>query len=508
MTLRFQFVRTTTRTKFESCRASASGRAHQRSRHVASVSGVAVGSTRPHRPRHDEGSGRGQPAPDRGRRRNHGIDAYSRTSTAVQQSDDSSNEGAQPARGTCPVRDPANDIGSLQCPATVLSRRPILVCMNPSSRSPCADWFQVHERHVELRPGELSVELSVQMQDGLAEQGQSGDPRLRRRKGVHPKKKGPTHVSAAFASRHKSPDRFRRERDPGLDHADGKLRRGIEGSRYLAGVLRDVGDCRSAVQLLCTYQQPNLTVTERLHVATALLEPSPATAAHPEKMFRSDRLQCEIDRREAPSRQLGQHVVQIETGGSLDAPGSSSAVGLRRRGKNSMARCQSDSRKWSGRLNRAGVRRPALGDGPRARAGAAQERSRVGRVPTSTAHRVPTSPLIASPVRRSKKWSACRRTDTSTTSPSRMRVCGLKRPTSAAACGCTPDASWSSTRSSPTSSASSRISSVTACRASTVKWTSTSAPSASRSSTRPLIRGSVFPSPSAWPARSDAGWVE
>ena len=185
----------------------------------------------------------------------------------------------QPARGTCPVRDPANDVGSLQCPATVLSRRPILVCMNPSSRSPCADWFQVHERHVELRPGELSVELSVQMQDGLAEQGQSGDPRLRRRKGVHPKQKGPTHVSAAFASRHKSPDRFRRERDPGLDHADGKLRRGIEGSRYLAGVLRDVGDCRSAVQLLCTYQQPNLTVTERLHVATALLEPSPATAA-------------------------------------------------------------------------------------------------------------------------------------------------------------------------------------------------------------------------------------
>ena len=131
-------------------------------------------------------------------------------------------------------------VGSLQCPATVLSRRPILVCMNPSSRSPCADWFQVHERHVELRPGELSVELSVQMQDGLAEQGQSGDPRLRRRKGVHPKQKGPTHVSAAFASRHKSPDRFRRERDPGLDHADGKLRRGIEGSRYLAGVLRDV----------------------------------------------------------------------------------------------------------------------------------------------------------------------------------------------------------------------------------------------------------------------------
>ena len=69
--------------------------------------------------------------------------------------------------------------------------------------------------------------------------------------------------------------------------------------------------------------------------------------------------------------------------------------------------------------------------------------------------------------------------------PRRTRVRGLNRPTSARLVGCSPAASWPTARSSPTSSASSRISSVTACRAAIVKWTSTSEPSASRSSTRP-----------------------
>ena len=52
-----------------------------------------------------------------------------------------------------------------------------------------------------------------------------------------------------------------------------------------------------------------------------------------------------------------------------------------------------------------------------------------------------------------------------------------------------PPRSGSSPASSPTSSASSRISSVIACRASIVKWTSTSDPSASRSVTRATSRG-------------------
>ena len=58
--------------------------------------------------------------------------------------------------------------------------------MNPYSRSPWADSFQVHEPHVDLRPGQLAVELRVQVRQRLAELVEAVDPHLRGREGVHP----------------------------------------------------------------------------------------------------------------------------------------------------------------------------------------------------------------------------------------------------------------------------------------------------------------------------------
>src|SRR5215211_486376 len=76
-------------------------------------------------------------------------------------------------------------------------------------------------------------------------------------------------------------------------------------------------------------------------------------------------------------------------------------------------------------------------------------------------------------------------TATSVVSPSRTLVRGLKRPTISI-----PSASPTSPRSSPASLWSSRTSSVSAGFASMVRWTMTSAPSASRRTTSPLSRRS------------------
>ena len=45
---------------------------------------------------------------------------------------------------------------------------------------------QVHEVHVDRVPGQIAIELRVQMGQRLFQRLQSGDPHLRRRKRVHP----------------------------------------------------------------------------------------------------------------------------------------------------------------------------------------------------------------------------------------------------------------------------------------------------------------------------------
>ena len=45
---------------------------------------------------------------------------------------------------------------------------------------------QVHEVHVDRAPRQVAVELRVEVQEGLLERGEAGDPHLRGREGVHP----------------------------------------------------------------------------------------------------------------------------------------------------------------------------------------------------------------------------------------------------------------------------------------------------------------------------------
>jgi hypothetical protein len=46
--------------------------------------------------------------------------------------------------------------------------------------------IEVHEVHVDLRPGEIAVELGVEMEEGLLQRSEPGDPHPGRRERVHP----------------------------------------------------------------------------------------------------------------------------------------------------------------------------------------------------------------------------------------------------------------------------------------------------------------------------------
>lgn len=45
---------------------------------------------------------------------------------------------------------------------------------------------EVHEVHVDIRPGEIAVELGMQMHEWFTQGGQAGDPHLGGGKSVHP----------------------------------------------------------------------------------------------------------------------------------------------------------------------------------------------------------------------------------------------------------------------------------------------------------------------------------
>jgi hypothetical protein len=45
---------------------------------------------------------------------------------------------------------------------------------------------KIHEIHVNAGPGDFTIELCMQVQDGFVEQAQTSDPHFSGRKGVHP----------------------------------------------------------------------------------------------------------------------------------------------------------------------------------------------------------------------------------------------------------------------------------------------------------------------------------
>ena len=104
----------------------------------------------------------------------------------------------QAARVQVPIR--STTAGSLQCPTTVLRRRPILVSMKPNSRSPCADWFRFMKSMSISAHGRSRLNCVCRCRSGLCS---AFSPPIHIFAGekvcIHATT--PTQLSAAFASR-------------------------------------------------------------------------------------------------------------------------------------------------------------------------------------------------------------------------------------------------------------------------------------------------------------------
>ena len=90
--------------------------------------------------------------------------------------------------------------GSLQCPTTVFRRIPIRVCMNPSSRSPCADWFRFMKSMSISDQGSSRLNCVCRWRIGLRS-ADSPAIHIFAGENVCIQITSPTHESAAFASR-------------------------------------------------------------------------------------------------------------------------------------------------------------------------------------------------------------------------------------------------------------------------------------------------------------------
>ena len=151
---------------------------------------------------------------------------------------------------------------------------------------------EVHEVHVDLAPRQIAVELRVEVQKGLAEGLEAGDPHLGRTEGVHPR----DHADAVLV---------RRRGDAGgldsLGRLDDRLeddshrdRRGVvQSGRDQRGVVGDLPQGVLAVQVLAPGQEPDLVFAQGLHAIVppsvgslgplarqAILEPTPGVAKH------------------------------------------------------------------------------------------------------------------------------------------------------------------------------------------------------------------------------------
>ncbi len=133
-------------------------------------------------------------------------------------------------------------------------------------RHPCLDvteltiavrrLVQVHEVHVDLVPGKRQVHLGVQVQKRLSQDVETGDPRLCRREGVHPRDDADAVISRArldarpaylcCSGEHRLPDK-----------ADTDLRPGVQQIDYLGGLLSHLAQRLVSVERLATGQEPD-----------------------------------------------------------------------------------------------------------------------------------------------------------------------------------------------------------------------------------------------------------
>ena len=114
---------------------------------------------------------------------------------------------------------------------------------------------EVHEVHVDVGPGDVAVELRVQVHERLAQGAQPGDPHLGRGEGVHPGDQ-PDAVGGGVGLHANLVDRLRRRHDRLEDDLDRDLPGAGQGLGDLPGVLIDLLEGLGPVEVLTSSHKP------------------------------------------------------------------------------------------------------------------------------------------------------------------------------------------------------------------------------------------------------------
>ena len=130
---------------------------------------------------------------------------------------------------------------------------------------------QVHEVHVDRAPRQVAIALRVQVQVGLLQRREAGDPHLRGREGVHPEHEADASLRLVRLGHH-ARDLVGGLHDRLAHDAAGDPGRGVEGRRDALGVLGDLPQRLGAVQVLAAGHEPDLALFQAGdHLRTSLL---------------------------------------------------------------------------------------------------------------------------------------------------------------------------------------------------------------------------------------------
>jgi len=115
---------------------------------------------------------------------------------------------------------------------------------------------QVHKVHVNRRPGDVAIELRVQVRQRLAQRPQAADPHLGRRKRMHPGDQ-PDAVRGLVRFQADVGNRLRRGQDGLEDDLDRDLGRFRQRLGDDLGMLGNLFQRRLAVQMLAASDEPD-----------------------------------------------------------------------------------------------------------------------------------------------------------------------------------------------------------------------------------------------------------
>ena len=169
-----------------------------------------------------------------------------------------------PACGARPGTDAGRDPRVLPVADHRLAGDPEAGLDEPELAVPVGRLVQVHEVHVDVAPGQVLVELGVQMEERHPQCREPADPHPRRRECVHPGDDADTRGRGVGVSR-RGGDPVGRLHDRPVDDPDGDRRRGVQRLDDPLGVGRDLAKRLLAVEVLTTGEEPDLELVQWLH---------------------------------------------------------------------------------------------------------------------------------------------------------------------------------------------------------------------------------------------------